>query len=118
MKFTRGVPFGQPSSHPLTTSTHPDLPARIDTDAEPFAATDMTLCRIETVINLLLLAKLSAAPLGTAPISFEDRLHAAMLSSALDEALAEARILWLELAPSVAARPSGQPRYRDVTLDG
>jgi hypothetical protein len=74
----------------------------------------MTLNRIETVLNLLLLASSSASSIRGTTTSEHDRLHAAMVTSALDEALAEQRIVWLELAPTVASGAAGPPRYRDV----
>jgi hypothetical protein len=66
--------------------------------AKPTIATDIALSRIETVINLLLLASNSAVSIRAATTSEHDRLHAAMVTSALDEALVEQRILWVELA--------------------
>ena len=73
--------------------------------AEVPTATEMTLSRIEAVINLLLLASLSAASIRGASSSEHDRMHAAMVSSALDEALAEQRLIWSELAHTL---PIGQ----------
>jgi hypothetical protein len=83
--------------------------------AEAIPATDTTLSRIETVINLLLLASLSAESIREATTSDHDRLHAAMVSSALDEALAAQRILWFEMAPTMTPGLDEPNRYCDVT---
>jgi hypothetical protein len=76
-------------------------------------ATELTLSRIETVLSLLQLAAGIAAT--EASDSEHARLNDAVVSSVLEEALAEQRILWLELAPTAAAPLDGHRRYRDVT---
>lgn len=89
------------------------LPWAVKADA--ITATDMTLSRIETVMNLLLLASLSASSIRAATSSDHDRLHAGLLSAALDEALTEQRILWLELASTMSSGMHEPHRYCDVT---
>jgi hypothetical protein len=78
-------------------------------------ATEITLSRIETVLSLLQLAASIAATDAEAMDSEHARLNSAVVSSVLSEALAEQRILWLELAPTAATPLDGQGRYRDVT---
>jgi hypothetical protein len=68
---------------------------------DPIAATDATLSRIDLVISLLLSASLSASSICGATSSEHERQQAASVSGALDEALIQQRILWVE-------------RYRDV----
>ena len=109
-----GVPFEEPREL-LATSKHADRRALVIAPTEPSPATDATLSRIETVMNLLQLARFSAAALATDSTSEHDRLQAGLLGSALDEALAEQRILWLELAPTMTGGTDGPSRYRDVT---
>ena len=114
MKIERTARLREVSNEDATVARGvPQAPALLT--AEVLAATDTTLSRIETVMNLLLLANLSAASIRGATTSDHDRLHATMVSSALDEALAEQRILWLELAPTMTAGVGESSRYRDVT---
>jgi hypothetical protein len=71
---------------------------------------DMTLSRVDTVINLLLLAGAAATWIRREATPDHARLHAAMVTSALDEALAEQRILSRELAASAASRSDSPDR--------
>ena len=77
------------------------LPRPTATDA--IAVTDATLSRVETVMNLLLLASVSTASIRGAANSDHDRRQAALVSEALDEALTEQRLIWIELASSLCA---------------
>lgn len=116
MKIARGARFRQSREH-VATSAHPERQAPVIGPAEPTTATDTTLSRIEKVMNLVLSARFSAASIGASATTEHDRLQAELLGSALDEALAEQRILWLELAPTMAIGPDGLHRYRDVGRD-
>ena len=113
MKFGRGTRFNESREH-VATSAHLDRPAPVALPAEPTAATDTTLSRIEKVMNLVLSARFSAASIGASATTEDERLQAELLGSALDEALAEQRILWFELAPTMATGPESLPRYGDV----
>ncbi|MDT4916557.1 MAG: hypothetical protein QOI15_2925 [Pseudonocardiales bacterium] len=115
MKPARVLPFKQSSPDDGAASVYPDSHAAVLMTPGPVIDTDKTVSRIETVMNLLLLANLSAASIRAASTSEHDRLHAAMVTSALDEALAEQRKLWLELAPTVTSGLDGPHRYRDMT---
>jgi len=66
------------------------------------ATSTTTLARIDTVLNLLLVASLSASSIRGATRSEHDRVQAALVSAALDEALTEQRILRVELASTMA----------------
>jgi hypothetical protein len=114
MRSGRGIPFKASSEH-VATSAHPDPEPLVIVPAESGTATDATLSRIEMVMNLLLLARFSAASITSDSSSEHDRLQSGLLNSTLDEALAEQRILWFELAPTMATGLGGSPRYRDVT---
>jgi hypothetical protein len=114
MKIARGARFNESREH-VATSAHPDRQAPVIVPAEPTTATDTTLSRIEKVMNLVLSARFSAASIGVSATTEHDRLQAELLGSALDEALAEQRILWFELAPTMAAGPDGLQRYSDVS---
>jgi ABC-type multidrug transport system fused ATPase/permease subunit len=70
--------------------------------ADTITASDATLFRIDTVIGLLLSARLSASSILGATSSEHERQQAALVSEALDDALMEQRVLRVE-------------RYRDVT---
>jgi hypothetical protein len=114
MKIARGSRFNESREH-VATSAHPDRQAPITVPAEPTTATHTTLSRIEKVMNLVLSARFSAASIGASATTEHDRAQAELLGSALDEALAEQRILWFELAPTMAAGPDGLHRYRDAS---
>jgi len=60
-------------------------------------------------------SSISADSIRAATTSDHDRLHATMIGSALDEALAEQRILWFELAPRMTTGLDEPNRYRDLT---
>ena len=64
-------------------------------------APDTTLSRIDRVMNLLLLASLSADSIRGATSSEHDRLRAESVTAALDEALTEQRMLRVELASTM-----------------
>jgi hypothetical protein len=108
------MPAELPSEH-LVTSPHREQEALAMVPAQPMTATDATLSRIEIVMNLLLLARFSAASMCSDATSEHDRLQAELLGSVLDEALAEQRILWFELAPTMLTGTDELSRYRDVT---
>jgi hypothetical protein len=114
MKIARGTRFSESREH-VATSAHPDGQAPVIVPAEPTIVTDTTLSRIEKVMNLVLSARFSAASIAAVATTEHDRLQAELLGSALDEALAEQRILWFEMAPTMATGPDGLHRYRDVS---
>jgi len=114
MKFGRGARFNQSREH-VATSVHPDRPAPAIVPADP--PTETTLSRIEKVMNLVLAARFSAASIGASATTEHDRLQAELLGSALDEALAEQRILWFELAPTMTIGPDALPQRGDASAD-
>jgi len=114
VKIGRGPRFNESREH-VATSAHPDPPASVVVPAAPAMATDTTLSRVEKVMNLVLSARFSAASIGASATTEDDRVQAELLASALDEALAEQRILWFELAPTIATGTESLPRYGEVS---
>lgn len=114
MKFGRGPRFSESREH-VATSAHPDPPEPAAEPVEPAMVTDTTLSRIEKVMNLVLSARFSAASIGASATTEHDRVQAELLGSTLDDALAEQRILWLELAPTMATGPDALQRYGEVS---
>lgn len=113
MRIARRVPPEEASEQ--VAETAPVARTLVGPATEPSASADATLPRVELAMNLLLRARFSADALASESTSERDRLQVGLLASWLDEALAEQRILWLDLASTMASSTDGPSRYRDVT---